>query len=300
MLQSGRSFRLDRYVRDPLHNRAVGQLILAACFWSLGGLLIKYIQWPPLAVAGGRGLIAAVFLVATNRALSFRFTGLQWLAALSYAGTTLTFVMATKLTTAANANLLQYTAPVWIALFGSWFLGERTTRADWVAVVAVMGGMAIFVADGLKFSSLVGNLFGFASGICFAAMTLTMRKQKSGSPVESIVLGNLIAFAVGLPTLLNAPPLSWDGGVALVLLGAVQLGVSYWLYARAIKHVTALEAVLIPVIEPLFNPVWVLLLRDEKPSPLALLGGGVVLGAVTWRAVVAIRTPQNEPSRTAG
>jgi drug/metabolite transporter (DMT)-like permease len=107
--------------------------------------------------------------------------------------------------------------------------------------------------------------------------------------MESIILGNLLAFLAGLPWLWRAPSLTTGGWAALAVLGLVQLGFSYQLYVRAIKHVTALEAVLIPVIEPILNPVWVLLALGEKPSPLALVGGAVVLGAVTLRAALSIR-----------
>mgnify|MGYP003344881132 FL=1 len=108
--------------------------------------------------------------------------------------------------------------------------------------------------------------------------------------MESIILGNLIAFVVGLPWIVSAPPLPASGWIALLLLGSVQLGVSYWLYARAIRHVTALEAVLIPIIEPILNPLWVLLLMGETPSRWALLGGAIVLVAVTTRALASLRS----------
>lgn len=127
-----------------------------------------------------------------------------------------------------------------------------------------------------------------ASGVFFAAMAMLMRKQKAGSAVESIILGNLLAGAIGLPSLLRAPALPRTGWAALALLGVVQLGLAYVFYARAIKTVTALEAVLIPVVEPILNPVWVLLFLGERPGPFALAGGAVVLAAVTWRALRSI------------
>jgi drug/metabolite transporter (DMT)-like permease len=271
------------------HRRAVLQLVLAAVLWSLGGLLIKSIAWPALAVSGGRGLIAALFLALTCRPLRFTFSRLQVLGALGYAGCTITFVAATKYTTAANAILLQYTAPVWVALFGALLLGERTSRLDWTVVWVVLAGMGLFLADGLAVGHLLGDGLGLLSGVCFAGMTLALRAQKDGSPVESIILGNLIAFAIGLPAIVGAPALPAEGWFALILLGAVQLGCSYWLYARAIRHVTALQAVLIPVIEPLCNPLWVLLALGERPTPLALLGGLLVLLAVTGRGFLAAR-----------
>lgn len=277
------------FVKNPAHARALGMLAVAAVFWSLGGLLVKSVAWPALAVAGGRGLIAAVFLVATNPSLRFHFSRAQAIGAVAYAACTITFVAATKLTTAANAILLQYTAPVWIALFGAWLIGERATPADWLTIAVVLGGMTLFFADGLDLSAVLGNSLAILSGVFFAAMTLALRSQKDRSPVESIILGNLLAFVVGLPWIVGAPSLDATGWAALLALGVLQLGVSYWIYARAIKHVFAIEAALIPVIEPLLNPVWVLLLLGERPAPFALLGGTIVLGAVIWRAVISIR-----------
>ena len=275
--------------RDAAHPRAVAELLAAALCWSAGGLLIKWIPWPPLAVASGRGLLAALVLALATRSLRFTWTPVQVGAAVAYALCTIGFVAATKLTTAANAILLQYTAPIWIALFGASVLGERTTRSDWWAVGVTLAGMLLFFADSLRWSGVLGNLIGVASGISFAAMTLLMRKQKQGSVTESIILGNLIAGATGLFWLVEAPGLNASGWVALLALGVIQLGLSYMLYARAIKHVTALEAVLIPVIEPILNPVWVMLFVGERPGPLSLCGGLLVLGAVTWRAANSIR-----------
>jgi drug/metabolite transporter (DMT)-like permease len=284
------------------HTRSVVFLVVAALCWSLGGLLIKSVAatWPALAVAGGRGLIAALFLLATNRGLRFHFSRAQVVAAVLYAATTTTFCVANTLTTAANAILLQYTAPVWVALLGAWLLGERTTRADWFTIGAVLAGLALFFAEGLEVHHLAGNLIAIGSGVCFAGMVVAMRRQKDTSASESIILGNLIAFAVGLPFILRAPALDASGWAALAVLGVVQLGISYWLYARAMKHVTALEAVLIPVIEPILNPLWVLLALGERPTPLALTGGAIVLGAVTLRAVASVRAGRRAaPTATA-
>jgi drug/metabolite transporter (DMT)-like permease len=253
-------------------------------------VLLKSVAWPPLAVAGGRGLVATVFLLLVcRRSLRFTWSPLQLGTAAAYAGCTVLFAAATKLTTAANAILLQYTAPVWVALFGAWLLGERATRADWLTIAAVFAGMCIFLYDGLRLHDLAGILVAIASGVCFAAMIMLLRKQKDGSPIESVILGNFLGFLVGLPAIWSAPPLNHTGMLALLLLGVVQLGVAYLLYVRAIRHVTAMEAVLIPVIEPILNPVWVMLVLGEKPSPLALFGGVIVVGAVTWRAVASVR-----------
>lgn len=277
---------------NPAHTRSVLQLIAAALCWSVAGVLIKAVaaaKWPGLAVAGGRGAIAAVFLLLISRRLKFHFSRDQVVGAIGCAACTVTFCVATTMTSAANAILLQYTAPIWIALLGAWVLGERATAADWLTIVVALGGMALFFKDSLTLGHVAGDALAVFSGFCFAAMTIALRKQKDTSAMESIILGNVIAFLVGLPWILRAPPLPPTGWAALAALGVVQLGISYWLYARAIKHVTALEAVLIPVIEPILNPIWVAIFMREKPSSWALVGGIIVLSAVTVRALVSIR-----------
>ena len=285
-------------MQDPDHNKSVGLLLSAALLWSMAGVLFKFVQWPSLAAAGGRGLIAAIFLLVLCRgSLRFTWSPLQLGTAVAYAACTVLFAMANKLTTAANAILLQYTAPVWIALFGAWFLGERATRADWATIAVVFAGMGIFLYDGLRLNDLGGILVAISSGIFFAASILLMRKQKKGSAIESIILGNLLGFLIGLPAIWSAPPLSGTSALALLVLGTGQLGLAYLLYARAIKHVTALEAVIIPVIEPILNPVWVMCFIGERPSPLSLVGGVIVLGAVTWRAIDSIRQRRVVPAR---
>jgi drug/metabolite transporter (DMT)-like permease len=277
-------------MNDPLRARALGQLVLAALFWSLAGVLIKSAEWPPLALAGGRGLIAGAFLALVNgRRLRFTWSPLQIGAALAYAGCTLLCVVATKLTTAANAILLQYTAPVWIALFGPWLLREPATKADWLAIVAILGGMGLFFSEDLQFNGALGNALAVLSGVFFAAMTMLLRKQKDSSAMESIILGNLIAFAVGLPFMLRAPAPSARCCLMLALLGVVQLGFSYQLYSRAIRHVPALQVVLVSVLEPILNPVWVLLAIGERPGARALLGGVIVLGAATVRSLASLK-----------
>lgn len=281
-------------MRDPAHTKSVGLLLGGALCWSLAGVLFKHVEWPGLAAAGGRGLLAALFLLAvTWRELRFTWSPLQLGAAAAYAACTILFTLANKMTTAANAILLQYTAPVWIALLGAWLLNERATRADWLTIAAVLGGLAVFFYEGLQLGNIAGLLVALASGVGFAVMTILMRKQKHASALESIILGNLFSFLIGVPALWTAPALPPSGWVALALLGVVQLGLAYLLYAKAIKHVTALEAVLIPVIEPILNPVWVMIAVGERPSPLALVGGAIVLGAVTLRAVASLR---NRPS----
>jgi drug/metabolite transporter (DMT)-like permease len=267
-------------------HKAIGFLIATAILWSTGGLLIKMISWNPIAIAGMRSAIATFILLAALRRPHITWSSSQIGGAVAYTVTVILFVLATKLTTAANAILLQYTAPIYIALFGAWFLGERATRLDWVTIFVVIGGMVLFFLDDLTTGGFWGNVCAISSGVTFACFILLMRKQKDDSPLESVLLGNILTALVSVPFMFEAMPnaSSWIG---LILAGVLQLGLSHILYAAAIKHVTALEAILIPVIEPILNPLWVLLIMGEAPGPWAFLGGFIVLVSVTVRCVVA-------------
>jgi drug/metabolite transporter (DMT)-like permease len=138
----------------------------------------------------------------------------------------------------------------------------------------------------------LGNIVAILSGIAFAGTALFLRKQKDSSPLESLLIGNTVTFLIGLPFILQSSP-DATGWLGLILLGVFQLGFSYILYAEAIKHVTALEGILIPILEPILNPVWVFLLLRERPGRWAIWGGIVVLASVTLRCILALRKNGN-------
>jgi drug/metabolite transporter (DMT)-like permease len=269
-------------------SKAILSLLLSAILWSSGGLFIKMVSWNPVAIAGLRSLIAMVVIIAYVRHPRFTWTFPQIGGAVAYAVTVTLFVVATKLTTAANAILLQYTAPVYVAFLSAWILKERPRWFDWLTIGVVIGGMTLFFLDHLAPGNLLGNGFAILSGVSFAFLVLFMRKQRNESPVETVLLGNLLTGLVGLPFMFESMPdaLSWLG---LLFLGVIQLGVSYVLYSKAIKYVTALEAILIPGIEPILNPIWVFLILGERPGKWALIGGAIVLISVTLRSLIAIR-----------
>jgi drug/metabolite transporter (DMT)-like permease len=264
-------------------------LLLAALCWSLGGLLIKSIDWPPIAIAGGRSAIAIPMILLCIGRPRFTFSLAQIGGAVGYAGTVVLFVFATRMTTAANAIFLQYTAPIYVALIGRWYLGEHASRIDWLVIAVALIGIALFFMDRLTASGWWGNVIALGSGLAFASLALFLRKEKAGSPIASIVLGNVIVALASLPFILQAPSLGTGGLWRLVLLGAIQLGLPYVFYATAIKQVTALEATLIPLLEPVLNPLWVMLALGEKPGPWAIVGGLLVLGAVLGRGLIMMR-----------
>lgn len=268
-------------------SKAVLLLIITAVLWSLGGLLIKWVSWNPIAIAGARSAIAALLILAVIRKPRINWSAWQIVGALAYAGTVILFVSANKLTTAANAILLQYTAPVYVAILGAWFLKEKVKPADWAVIFFVLGGMTLFFVDKLSAGGILGNVLAILSGVCFAVTVIALRSQKSASPIESVLLGNILTALIGIPFMFQSAPDS-KSIVGLLLLGVFQLGISYLLYSIAIKHVTALDGILIPIIEPVLNPVLVLLVMGETPGPWSLTGGCIVLVSVTLRCLIPV------------
>ena len=269
-------------------------LLITAVLWSLGGVLVKSIDWNPMAIAGTRSAIALPVIIACVGWPGFRFSRLQIGGAIAYAGTVIFFVIATRLTTAANAIFLQYTAPIYVAIAAYWWLGERTRRIDWVVIGVALCGIAVFFFDELTTEGLWGIIAALGSGVAFASLVLCLRKDRAGSPVAAVMLGNFMTALLGLPFMIATELPSAKGWMALALLGTVQLGISYVLYTIAIKRVTAMEATLIPLLEPILNPLWVMLLVGERPGPWASVGGGLVIGAVLVRGMVMLRRPAPE------
>jgi drug/metabolite transporter (DMT)-like permease len=271
-----------------MRRRAVLFLILTAVLWSTSGLLIKLITWQPLAILSGRSIVAAIVLSVYLREIAFRPTRLQVAGALSFVTAQLLYIAATKMTTAANAIFLQYTAPVWVLLFGHWFLKERPRRADYFAMLVIFAGLLLFFGDDLSRGGLAGNVLAILSGVALAALMLFMRLQRDLRPARIFLLGCWIGALVGAPWLLRATFSPSNVGIILCL-GVFQMGLASILYSIGIQYVPALEATLILTLEPILNPVWVFLAIGETPGPLALAGGVLVLGAVVARAIASAR-----------
>lgn len=263
--------------------------ISAAFLWSLGGLLIKSISWNPLAIAGMRSFIAAPLLLLVVRRDHLIFSFPQIAGALFYCATGILFVCANKLTTAANAVILHYTAPLYVALFGSWLLKEKVRRQDWIMMIFAISGISLFFIDEISWGNLWGNVLALGSGASFALMIVFLRMQKDGHPLSSVFLGNLFTVLLMVPFMFHAAPGNFDSWVFLFLAGTFQLGLAYILYSSAIKIATAMEGVMIPLIEPVLNPLWVLIFLGERPTKWAFIGGAVVILSLIIHAKMKVR-----------
>lgn len=271
------------------HRKAVFMTCFVALLWSLAGFNIKMIRWTPFAIAGGRSVIAALILTpiilkSENRRVDRYVLG----GALCYAAFNYCFNISTKLASSAIAIMMQYTAPVYVALLAWFFLKERITRADIVSLFFVLGGMALFFVDESSGGSMAGRIIAVLNGISFAGISIFLRLQKDGNPVMSMYLGNIFSGILGIPFMVSAGGMDILSVLFLLLAGFL-CAFTYMLYANASKGLSALEAVLLPIIDPVMNPVWVFLFMGEAPGAKSIIGAGIVLTAVTVRVLYGLR-----------
>lgn len=291
-----------RTFRSAAHNIArlmtpsprAGRLLIAAAalLWSTGGLAIKLVPLPAFGVVFWRSLISGLFLFLVFRLRGGREGRLEnasWTTAFVYAGMILSFVSATKMTTAANAIFLQYTGPLYVLALAPFLLKERFRKADAAAIAASLAGMSLFFVGRLEAGQLAGNLVAVLSGVFFGGTVLLLRRDTSRDAIASMIAGNLLAALLALPFVFRDLALDARGVGIVLFLGIVQMGVSYMLFVKGLAVVPAAEASLLGMLEPMFNPLWAFLGLGERPSAWALLGGAVVLLSVAARTVVASR-----------
>lgn len=267
---------------EKLHKKALIYLVITSVLWSTGGLFIKLVDWNPLAIAGARsGVAAAVMLLYLRKPIKPKGK-IKLLGAFAYTGLVILFVSANKLTTSANAILLQYTSPIWVIIFSGLFLKEKIMKHDLVTVFVVMLGMLLFFVGDLKSGNMLGNFLAVLSGVFMGGMVVALKLESKSEPADITVLGNLLTLIVTFPFFFKSVP-SLKSVLVLLMLGGLELGIAYIFYTSAIKHVSAVEAILIPVLEPLLNPVWVFLFTRESPGVFALIGGTIVIAAIVGR-----------------
>ena len=202
----------------------------------------------------------------------------------SYSACLTTFVVATKWTTAANAIFLQYSGVVWVLLLSPAVLKEPFRARDAAAVGVALGGMTLFFAGHFGPGGR-GDLLALLSGVFFAGLVLSLRKERDAGAVAAVTYGNVLTAAALFPFVGDDLALSGRSALVLSLLGVFQLAGAYALFLRGLKHVTATRAAIIGMAEPVANPLWVFLLVGERPALLSLLGGAIVLGAIAWRTL---------------
>ena len=269
------------------------QLLGAALLFSTGGAAIKAADFSGWQIASFRSGVAALALWLMTPAARRVWTWQAAVVGIAYAGCLVLFVLANRLTTAANTIFLQSTAPLYMLVLAPWLLKERIRRQDLGFMLAVGLGLALFFVGVEQPAASApdperGNLLALGSGFCWALAVCGLRwltaGEGRGSPQAAVVSGNLTAFVVSLPMALPIGAHSLADWTIVGYLGVFQIALAYVFVTSAIRLIPALEASVILLIEPVLNPVWAWLVQRETPGAWALLGGAIILGATTYKS----------------
>lgn len=268
-------------------NRAMLLMVITAAMWSLGGIFIKLISWNPFLIAGVRsgisGSIMALYMAATH--MRFKLNRYSLLAGMGLGCSATLFTIANKLTTAANAIVLQYTAPIFILLISAVFFKEKMQKQDILVVCITMGGMVLFFLDQLSPGNLLGNILGILAGVTLGQMFVMVGRggDDDATRMSGILIAHMITLMIGVPV--GLPQTEEVAAIEIlyvIILGVFQLGIPYVLYGIASRDCPPLACSLIGMLEPLLNPVWVAIFIGEVPGPFALAGAVIIIATVTW------------------
>lgn len=265
----------------------------AALLFSTAGMAVKGNSFSTAQIGFLRALIAiGTLLVLVPEARRRPDRGAMALA-LVYGGCMALFVVATRLTTAAQAIFLQSTAPLWLLLLGPWLLHERMRRRDpWLLLSLAAGLWLLFTSPtdstALAPEPALGNAVAIGSGLCWALTLLGLRRRARDGHATGpvILLGNVAAVIYFAPfafPITAQPAAAWAG---VFWLGAVQIGLAYMLLVRGLKHVPALQASMLMLIEPVLNPLWAWIVHGERPGDPVLLGGAMILATTVADSVI--------------
>jgi len=266
-------------------------IVATAILWSTGGAAIKLSTLDAPAIAAGRAFFAAIVLFALLPEARLRPTRTIVWTSIAYALTCSLFVIANRLTTAGHAIFIQNTAPVWVLLLGPRLLGEKPTKAEIYSVPVGLIGCGLVFADHLGEGRLAGDLCALAASFSYAVLIMLYKKTTVAESMSATVLGNGIIVAVMLPIAITfgGPPVAIDWAV-LIYLGVLQQAVAATLFVRGIRHVSALEASLLTLLEPLFSPIWAFLMIGETMGPLAIGGALLIAVSTVFRTVTSARS----------
>jgi drug/metabolite transporter (DMT)-like permease len=276
------------------------QLVAAAALFSTGGAAIKATDLSSWQVASFRSGIAALAIMMLVPASRRAWNRRVFLVSVAYATTLVLFVLANKLTTAANAIFLQSSAPVYVLLLGPLLLREPIRRQDLLFMAVIGMGLALFFVGteapvATAPNPALGNVLGVLSGVSWALTVIGLRwlgsDGEGGGAVATVAVGNILAFLGCLPfalPVIGATSMDW---LTVSYLGVFQIGLAYFCLTRGIRHVTALEASVLLLIEPALNPIWAAIVHSEIPSAWSIGGGTLILGATLLKTWLGVRSP---------
>ena len=262
---------------------------LSGLIWSFTGLFSKLVPWSSFTLAGARSLVALAVLGLGRGSFRVRPNRGMWVSGAGITLTSVLYMTALRMTSAANAIVLQYTASVFVILYMFLVKKQRPLKSEMIAAGFVVLGVCLCFAGSLGGGSLLGDAIALLSGVTFAAVFISGR-YSGNDPLDGVYFGTLLscAFAVAVPF---DPAFSFTLGQMLVLLAlGCGLGLGYLFFSLAMRRgISAVKACIISNVEPVLNPMWVFAFMGEKPDALGIAGAAVVLLAITLQSLYEAR-----------
>ena len=288
---------MEQEITAAQRRRGTRFVFFAALLYSIGGLCIKLIPWNAMSINSARNMVALVVVGGYMLLSRHRLRMSRWIAlgALSVCGTTVLYSLSNKLTTAANAIVLQFTAPIFVILLNAVFWRKRPGKLDLAACAVVVSGVVCFFLDGLAMGGMLGNALALLSGLCYAGVFL-LNDLPDADPVCSVFWAEVISIIIGLPFLVRETCFTTTAIVSVVVLGAFQVGLGYVMMCIGLRTTPAVTAALITGIEPILNPIWVAVFYGERVGTLALVGAVIVVAGVVGYNVLKSRREQHARS----
>lgn len=279
---------------SPEHIKGIFAVFLTALLWSSGGLFIKLISLSPMQISFFRCLIAAIVFLTIFKSKVLKLNPLALLNSFSYAIVLILFVYATKTTTAANAIFLQSTAPIYVLIFEPILTKTKYEKINIVTISVCFLGMILFFVGELSPGDINGNIAALLAGVAFAAFFLGMKKNEGKFGEASIFYGNILVSLFCIPFIVELQSVSISDLAMVFFLGVFQIAIPYALFSYGIQRIKAVEASIISMFEPVLNPIWVFLGYGEIPKLNAIIGGIIIISAITIKTIISALRYKNK------
>ncbi len=271
---------------SPEHLKGIFAVFLTALLWSSGGLFIKLITLSPMQISFFRCLIAAVVFLVIFKSKVLKLNPLALLNSISYAIVLILFVYATKTTTAANAIFLQSTAPIYVLIFEPILTKSKYEKINIITISVCFIGMILFFVGELSPGDINGNIAALLAGLAFASFFLGMKKNEGKFGEASIFYGNILVSLFCIPFIIDLQALNKTDLAMVSFLGIFQIAIPYALFSFGIQRIKAVEASIISMFEPVLNPIWVFFGYGEIPKINAIIGGVIIISAITTKTIL--------------
>ncbi|MFZ1703782.1 MAG: DMT family transporter [Saprospiraceae bacterium] len=269
-----------------LHKKAVFLTIAAAVLWSTGGLFVKLLTLDAFTILFYRSFYAAILFYFIFRRQIWLFNKMTLISVLFYAPLLICFVSATKMTTAANAIFLQYTAPAFILILEPILLRTKLLKINVYTVVVTFLGMVLFFFDDFESpDNNLGIILALTGGVLLTGLLISQKLNQAEYQPGAVFWGNILVCIVTLPWFFQHELPTIEQNNYLMILGFGQLGLGFALFVYGQKYLPAIESSLISMLEPILNPIWVIFWYGEVPGLYPLLGGTLILCTLVVRLI---------------